>query len=183
MITALPAYVNEYFRMAALSMFCDSFQIKMYARCNFAYILHWEPVVVKWTPVFLSWKAYPSHYNEAFQLNPRNKTLLQKIIVTKLVKMFLAVYRTRMFVIVFTRARRWFRTWDRWFQYTPAHPFPLRSILVVSSHLSLVLLSGLFHSGFITKILYTFHFSTVFTICFALPIFSSYFYKSLLLRI
>jgi hypothetical protein len=41
----------------------------------------------------------------------------------------------------------------------PVHPTPLRSILILSSHLRLGLPRGLFPSGFATKILYAYLFS------------------------
>jgi hypothetical protein len=60
---------------------------------------------------------------------------------------------------VFTRARHWSLSWGRWIQSTPCHSISLRSILIPSYHLWLDLPSGLFPSGFPTKILY-FLFST-----------------------
>jgi hypothetical protein len=45
------------------------------------------------------------------------------------------------------------------------HRIPLRSILILSTHLRLGLPSGLFHSGFPTKILYAFFFAPMRTTC------------------
>jgi hypothetical protein len=39
------------------------------------------------------------------ELTPRNRALLEKLIVTQLVKQFASSYGTRSFIIVFTRAR------------------------------------------------------------------------------
>jgi len=41
------------------------------------------------------------------QLVPGNKVLLEKLIVTQLVKKFLAIHGTRRFITVFTRSRHW----------------------------------------------------------------------------
>jgi hypothetical protein len=59
-------------------------------------------------------------------------------------------------ITVFTRARHFSLTWARWIQSTPSHPISLRSSLMLSSHLRLGLPSGLFPTGFPSKILSAF---------------------------
>jgi len=67
--------------------------------------------------------------------------------VTQLVKKFPALYGTRRFITVFTRARHWSLSWSGWIQSKIFKPISLRSILIYS-HLRLNLASGLFPSGF-----------------------------------
>jgi hypothetical protein len=59
---------------------------------------------------------------------------------------------------MFTTARHWSLSWARCIQFTPSHPASLRSILILSSHLHVGLLSGIFtfsdHS-----FIWIFHFS------------------------
>jgi hypothetical protein len=43
---------------------------------------------------------------------------------------------------VFTRALHWSLSWSRSIQSIPSHPFSLRSILILSTHLRLGLPSG-----------------------------------------
>jgi hypothetical protein len=57
---------------------------------------------------------------------------------------------------VFTRALHWSLSRARLIQSLTSHPTSLRSILILSSHLRLVLYSSLFPSGLPTKILYEF---------------------------
>jgi len=57
---------------------------------------------------------------------------------------------------VFTRSRHWSLSWAKWIQSTFFHPISQRSIFILFSHLCLGLPSGLFPSGFPTKILYAF---------------------------
>jgi len=53
---------------------------------------------------------------------------------------------TRRFITVFIRARNWSLIWAKCIQSTTSHPISLRSILILSSHLSLCLPSGLLPS-------------------------------------
>jgi hypothetical protein len=78
----------------------------------------------------------------------------------QLLKNFPKCYGTRRFIIVFTRALHWSLSWARSIQSIPPHPISLRSISILYSHLCLGLPGGLFHSGFPTKILYAFLFSS-----------------------
>jgi hypothetical protein len=45
-----------------------------------------------------------------------SKVLLEKLIVTQLVKKFSAFCKTRRFINVFTKSRHWSLSWARWIQ-------------------------------------------------------------------
>jgi hypothetical protein len=62
-----------------------------------------------------------------------------------------AFYGIRRFNTEFSRALHLFLSWARPIQSTSPHPTSPRSILILSIHLSLGLLSGLFPSGFPTN--------------------------------
>jgi hypothetical protein len=98
-------------------------------------------------------------YSWHSSLTPWNRVVLEKLIVTQLVKEFNAFYETRRFITVFTRACHWSLFWARCIHFTLSHPNSLRSILILSSHLRPTFPSGHFLSYFPTKILYTFHIS------------------------
>jgi len=72
-----------------------------------------------------------------------------------LVKKFLAFYGARSFITAFTNSRQLSLSWARSIQSMTPHPIFRRFILILSSHLLLGIPSGLFPSGFLTKILYT----------------------------
>jgi hypothetical protein len=90
-----------------------------------------------------------------FSVHHRVYKILSLDPVTQLVKEFTALYRIRKLVTVFTTARHWFLSWASWIQSTHTQTISLRSILILSFHLRLGLLSTIFISGFPTKILYT----------------------------
>jgi hypothetical protein len=89
------------------------------------------------------------------QLTPRSRVLLEKLLVTQLVKKSFAFYGTRRFITMLTRTRHWSLFWARCIQSTNSHPFSLKSVLILSSYLHLGLSSGPLPSGFPTKILYS----------------------------
>jgi len=84
------------------------------------------------------------------------RVLLEKLIVTQIVKNFPAFYGTQRFITVFTRACHWSLFSAKWIQSTHSQPISLKSILMLSLYLCLGLLRGLFPLGFPTKILCTF---------------------------
>jgi hypothetical protein len=78
-----------------------------------------------------------------------SRILLEKLIVSQIVKKFLAFYRNRKFITAFIKARRWSLSWARCIQYTLFHPISLRFI-ILSSHVH----PCLFLSGFPAKMLF-----------------------------
>jgi hypothetical protein len=84
------------------------------------------------------------------------QTLFEKLVAFQVVKKFLAFYGTRMFITTFIRAHHWSLSWASRIRYTSIYPVPLTSILILSFDMRRGLLSGLFPSGFPTKILYAF---------------------------
>ena len=79
----------------------------------------------------------------------------------KLLKKFSNFYGTRRFITAFTSARHLSLSCASSIQSIPPHSTFWRSILILFSHLLLGLPSGLFPSGFLTKILYTPFFSPI----------------------
>jgi len=86
-----------------------------------------------------------------------SRGLLEKLIVSQLVNKFPAVYGTRRFITVSTRARHWTLVLSKVNLVHSLSTCFCRSILTLFSHLLLGLPSGLFPSGFPTKSLYTFN--------------------------
>ena len=81
--------------------------------------------------------------------------LLEKQTSFQLVKKFPALYGIRRFITAFTSASHLSLSWASSTQSISPLPTSWISILILSSHLSLGLPSGLFHSGFPIRTLYT----------------------------
>jgi len=75
------------------------------------------------------------------------------------------LYRTRIYITVFTTACPWSLSWARCLQATLSQPITLRSILILFYYLCLGVPSGLFLLGFPTKIVYAFLFFPMRTAC------------------
>ena len=75
---------------------------------------------------------------------PWSRVLLEKLSGYKLVKKFPAFHGTRRFITAFKSARHLFLSGASSIQSKPPHPTTSRSILILSSQLSLVFPSGLF---------------------------------------
>ena len=88
-------------------------------------------------------------------LTPWYRVLLEKLTCLQLVKKFLAFHGTRMLITALTSVRQLSLSWASQIQSIYPHPTSWRSILILSTHLCLGLLSGLLPSCFPIKNLYT----------------------------
>ena len=89
-----------------------------------------------------------------YLLTPWCRVLLEKLTGLQLVKKFAAFYGIRRFITTLTSVCHLSLSCASPIQSTYPHPTSWRSILILSTHLRVGLPSGLFHSGFPTKILY-----------------------------
>ena len=96
-----------------------------------------------------------SLYYITYLLTPWCRVLPEHLTGLQLVKKFPAFHGTRRFITALTSVRHLSLSWASPTQSTCPHPTSWRSILILSTHLRLGLLSGLFPSGFPTKTLYT----------------------------
>ena len=94
-------------------------------------------------------------YLLTYLLTPWCRVLLEKLTGLQLVKKFPAFHGTRRFITPLTSVRHLSLSWASTIQSIYPHPTSWRSILILSTHLCLVLPSGVFPSGFPTKTLYT----------------------------
>ena len=90
-----------------------------------------------------------------YLLTPWCRVLLEKLTGLQLVKKFPKFHGTRRFITALTSVRHLSLSWASPIQSIYTHPTSWRSILILSTHLRLGLLSGLLPSGFLTKTLYT----------------------------
>jgi len=89
-----------------------------------------------------------------YLLTPRCRVLREKLTGLQLVKKFPAFHGTRMLITALTSVRHLSLSWASPIQSIYPHSNCWRCILIISTHLSLGLPSGLFSSGFPTKTLY-----------------------------
>ena len=104
-------------------------------------------------------------YIHTYLLTPWCRVLLEKLTGLQLAKKFPALYGTRRFITALTSVRHLSLSWASPIQSTYPHPTSWRSISILSTHLRLGLLSGLFPSGFPTKTLYAPLSSPIHTTC------------------
>jgi len=90
-----------------------------------------------------------------YLLTPWCRVLLEKLTGLQLVKKFPAFHGTRTFITALTSVRHLSLSWANPIQPIYPHPTYWRSVLILSTHLRLGLLSGLLPSGFPSKTLYT----------------------------
>ena len=90
-----------------------------------------------------------------YLLTPWSTVLLEKLTGFQVVKKFPSFYGNPRFITVFTSAHHKPLSCASSNQLMFPHPTSWRSYLILSSHLSLGVPSGLFPSGFPTKTLYT----------------------------
>ena len=101
----------------------------------------------------------------AYFLTALCRVVLEKLTGLQLVKKFPTFHGTRRFITALTSVRHLSLSWASPIQSIYPHPTSWRSILILSTHLSLGLPSGLFPSGFPTKTLYTSHSSPIRATC------------------
>ena len=109
--------------------------------------LHWI------TKIHLEVSGHITYLIALLLLTPWCRVLLEKLTGLQLVKKFPVFYGTRRLITALTSVRHLSLSWASPIQSTYPHPTSWRSILILSTHLSLSLPSGLFPSRFPSKTL------------------------------
>ena len=104
-------------------------------------------------------------YNTTYLISPWCRVLLEKLTGLQIVKKFPTFHGTRRFITALTSVGHLSLSWASPIQSIYPQPTSWRPILILSTHLCLGLLSGLFPSGFPTKTLYTTLSSTIRATC------------------
>ena len=102
----------------------------------------------------LSWKC-PRYVGHTYLLTPWCRVLLEQLTGLQLVKQFPAFHGTRRFITALTSVHHLSLSWASQIQSIYTHPTSWRSILILSTHLSLGLPSGRLPSDFPSMTLYT----------------------------
>ena len=76
-------------------------------------------------------------YNKRHSLTQWNGALLEKLLISELVKKFPAFYGIGCFITAFTKARQLFLSRARSIQFTSSHSISLRCVLIFSSQIYL----------------------------------------------
>ena len=100
-----------------------------------------------------------------YLLTPRCRVLFEKLTGLQLVKKFSTFHGIRRFITALTSVRHLSLSWTGPIQSIYPLPTSWRTILILFTHLHLGLPSGLLHSGFPTKTLYTPLSSPIHTTC------------------
>lgn len=82
----------------------------------------------------------------------RSEVFVEMMDIPHLVKKFPALYETKSFTTMVTKAHHLLPSWARLIQFTPSHPISLKFTLTLFSHLCLGIPSGPFASDFPTKL-------------------------------
>ena len=123
-------------------------------------VLH--PCVIKGLDTHITYSnMYDMPHNT---LSDQLTNFLTQLPVSLLAKQYPAFCGTKMFITLFTTARHASLSWVKLIQPTPSS-ISLRSRLILSIHLCLVLVNGLFPSGFPTEAPYVPHLSFVCAPC------------------
>jgi len=105
--------------------------------------------------LFTYFHTFLLSYFLTYLLTPWYRVLLEKLTGLQLVKKFPAFHGTRRFITTLTSVRQLSLSCASPIQSIYPHPASWRSVIILSTHLSLGLLSGFLHSSFPSKTLYT----------------------------